>query len=91
MDYVRHGPLYVVEAAQLALRDPVREKLERVQDPVAVVRGENDTIASAEWAAHAAGLARGTVHTIAGHGHSVTYSAPGAVAAIALSLLGESA
>jgi pimeloyl-ACP methyl ester carboxylesterase len=90
-DYLRHGPLYIVGAARLALRDPVGEKLRQVQDPVAIVRGENDTIASPGWAAHAAGLARGTVHTIAGHGHSVTYSAPGAVAAIALSLLGESA
>jgi 2-hydroxy-6-oxonona-2,4-dienedioate hydrolase len=85
-EYLTSGPVYVLRVARLALRDPVGEKLERIEAPVAAVRGEHDAIASAPWAAEVARLARGRLHTIPGRGHAVTYSAPEEVAAIALAL-----
>ncbi len=90
-DYLRHGPLYVLRTAQLALEDPVREKLALVRRPVAVVRGEYDTIAPEPWGREVANRTGGTFDTIPGRGHAVTYSAPEAVAEIALALLRERA
>jgi pimeloyl-ACP methyl ester carboxylesterase len=49
-DYLIAGPLRTVRTLDLAVHDPVAEKLPRVRAPVLVVRGERDPIAPPDWA-----------------------------------------
>jgi pimeloyl-ACP methyl ester carboxylesterase len=88
-DYLTAGPLRVLRALRLLLRDPLREKLPRLTQPVLVVRGANDPIAPQRWAEEVCRLApRAGLVVLPRAAHAAPYGAPGAVARAVRPFLG---
>ena len=82
-DYLRFGPRRFLATSRHALRDPIEEKLPRVEAPILVVRGTRDAIVSQEWAEEVARLLpRGELATVPGRAHAVNYNAPLALATL---------
>jgi pimeloyl-ACP methyl ester carboxylesterase len=76
-DYARAGVRRPARMFLDALRDPIEAKLADVVFPTLVVRGEEDGIVSAGWAAEVARLLpNGRLVEIPGAPHTVNYSAP---------------
>jgi 2-hydroxy-6-oxonona-2,4-dienedioate hydrolase len=77
-DYYQAGLRRALHTFRHALRDPVEEKLPRVQAPTLVVRGARDRIVPQYWAEEAARLLpRGRLVVIPGGPHVVNYTTPG--------------
>lgn len=77
MDYWIAGPLRTVHTLALAVRDPVVDKLPRVQVPTLVVRGSGDPIASEDWVEKMVRLLpRGRLVVLDGVQHVANYTAP---------------
>jgi pimeloyl-ACP methyl ester carboxylesterase len=75
-DYLRAGPLRVLETLRLAIADHVERKLEQVNAPALVVRGALDPVAPQRWVEEmVATLPMGRLAVIEGTGHAVNYSA----------------
>lgn len=82
-DYVRAGPLRVMRTLQLAMGDPVQEKLGQVGAPALVVRGSLDALAPQAWSERVAALLpRGRLVVIRGAPHGVNFSAAGKFAKV---------
>jgi pimeloyl-ACP methyl ester carboxylesterase len=91
-DYTLHlaksGPSSFVEM----VRDPVEEKLARVQEPALVVRGTRDRIVPRRWAQEVAStLPRGRLREVPGAPHALNYAAPDALTSLTLEFLAEPA
>lgn len=82
-DYLACGPLRFFATFRHALADQVETKLQHVQVPAVVVRGERDSIVPRTWAQELAdGLPRGTYAEVPGAPHALNWSAPQELAAI---------
>jgi len=80
-DYARMGVRRFVRTAQLALRQPLAERLPLVQAPALVLRGAHDGIVSRRWCAEVAALLpRGRFVQLARGAHAVHYTDPALVA-----------
>lgn len=89
-DYVRMGPRRLVQTALAMPRDPVLEKLRRVDAPTLVVRGERDAIVSQSWTEHmAALLPRGRLAVVPGAAHAVHWSHPAELRRLVLDFVEE--
>jgi pimeloyl-ACP methyl ester carboxylesterase len=76
-DYAQAGLRRPLETFRLALRDPVEEKLPRVEVPALVVRGSRDPIIPQRWAEDAARLLpHGQLIVIPDETHTIVLSAP---------------
>ena len=76
-DYFSSWPLDLVRQARFALDDHIEERLEHIEAPTLVVRGEADPLSPARWCAEVTRLLpRARLVTIAGAGHAVHYSHP---------------
>ncbi|GAB2803992.1 alpha/beta hydrolase [Halomonas shantousis] len=74
-DYARMGPRLLPEARAM-MKDPVETKLAELMQPVMLVRGGRDLIASQRWLDRMARLLRtDRVAVIPAWGHNVNYSA----------------
>jgi 2-hydroxy-6-oxonona-2,4-dienedioate hydrolase len=89
-DYRRAGYLRALQSFRLALKDRIEDKLPRVAAPSLVVRGQYDPICRAAWAAEVARLLpRGQLVEIPGAAHTLVYTAPEQLAAVARRFLSE--
>ncbi|MDQ6695060.1 MAG: alpha/beta hydrolase [Chloroflexota bacterium] len=89
-DYLSAGLLRVIVTLRHGLRDPIEEKLPRVEAPTLVVRGEHDSVVPRPWAIYATRLLRNARFVeIAGASHAVNFSAAGKLASIVLPFLSE--
>ena len=89
-DYGRMGFRRLAATARAALEDRPEDRLTRLAQPVLVVRGERDTIATPEWASECASLApHGSFATVADAAHAAHFSHPLAVARLVESFLAE--
>lgn len=74
-DYLRMGPRRLAQTALAMPRDPVLEKLPRIEAPTLVVRGERDGIVSQSWTERVASLLpRGRSTVVPGAAHAVHWS-----------------
>ena len=78
--YARTGLPSMARGMDRVRRHRVDLALASVEVPVQVVRGEHDLIADARWCAVLAQRCGGAVTTVAGAGHMVPLTHPGAVA-----------
>jgi 2-hydroxy-6-oxonona-2,4-dienedioate hydrolase len=89
-DYLVAGPVRTIKTLHFAVRDPLLEKLPRVNVPVLVVRSARDPIAPQRWVDEMARrLPDGRTLTIPGAAHVANYSAPEALAAAVRAFLRE--
>jgi 2-hydroxy-6-oxonona-2,4-dienedioate hydrolase len=92
VDYALHLAKSGVHGFVEMVRDPVEEKLPRVQAPTLVVRGARDPIVPRRWAEEFAGaLPRARLVEVAGAAHAVNYAAPAELARLTLDFLHEAA
>lgn len=76
-DWRQIGLRRMVREARHAMRDPIEDKLPRIQAPTLVVRGSRDPIAPQRWAEEAAGLIPdGRLVVLEEAVHTITYSHP---------------
>jgi pimeloyl-ACP methyl ester carboxylesterase len=88
-DYAACGPRRVVRTARHALAHRIEDDLPEITAPVLVVRGGRDAVVPQRWAEEViAALPDGRLAVVAGHGHALNYSAPGALAAAIRPFLG---
>ena len=89
-DYAQAGLRRPLETFWLALRDPVEEKLPRVEVPALVVRGSRDTIVPQAWAEEVARLLpAGRLVVLPGAAHTLNYNSPGEVVRVLRPFLAE--
>lgn len=75
-DYLRFGPVSMLDTARFALADAPEDKMPRVVAPTLVVRGERDAFVFDAWLRRCAELLpAGDIATIAGAAHAVNFSA----------------
>ena len=87
-DWIACGARRYVQTFAYMLTDPIERKLRHVPVPTIVVRGQRDPVVPRAWAEEVAlGLPRGRLQEVAGVGHTVNWSAPGALADIVRPLL----
>ncbi len=83
-DYRRAGYLRTLRTFQFSLRDRPEERLPRVAAPALVVRGQCDPICREDWAQRVArDLVNGSLAVIPGVAHTLVFTAPEALAAVA--------
>jgi len=76
-DYWLAGLPRIVRTIQMALEDPIEEKLPYVRVPTLVVRGKEDPIVPQQWAEEVVNLLpNGKLVVIPGAAHTINYSAP---------------
>lgn len=84
------GPRALLSTAREVLADRVEDRLPRIPQPTAVVRGGEDPFVGPEWAERAALLLpRGRLFSVAGEPHAVHYTRPDLIAEIVAELLVE--
>ena len=89
-DYVRTGPLRTARMARDALRDPVELKVDRLEPPLLIVRGERDPLCPQRWAAELATRAPlGRLQIVAGAAHAAHYSHPRELGALVRAFVQE--
>jgi 2-hydroxy-6-oxonona-2,4-dienedioate hydrolase len=90
-DYRKCGPRRMFWTFQYQLKDPIEEKLPRVQAPVLVVRGSEDPIANQRWCEELARRSpRGQLAVIPEVAHTLVYTAPSELARVTRAFLDES-
>ncbi|MDP9476918.1 MAG: alpha/beta hydrolase [Actinomycetota bacterium] len=90
LDYASAGLRRSFATFRYALRDPIEEKLPRIQAPTLVVRGERDPIVPQRWAERAARLLpEGRLVVVPGAAHTMNYAAPSELARVVREFLGE--
>lgn len=91
LDYAVHVSKSGLAGFVEMVRDPVEEKLARVQAVTLVVRGARDAIVPRAWARDvASALPRGRLVEVAGAPHAVNYAAPEALARLTLEFARQS-
>jgi pimeloyl-ACP methyl ester carboxylesterase len=81
IDYLRCGPLYYLAQSKPMLSYPIDERVASLTQPLLVMRGGNDPIASDGWCRRLVARApNGCLVTIPGNRHVVQFTAPKAVA-----------
>jgi 2-hydroxy-6-oxonona-2,4-dienedioate hydrolase len=76
-DYALAGIPRLLHTINLALADPIEQKLPQVQVPTLVVRGSLDPIVPQDWVEEVVRLLpQGQLAVIPGAGHTINYSAP---------------
>jgi pimeloyl-ACP methyl ester carboxylesterase len=76
VDYIRAGPLRVLETLRLAVADHVENKLPHVVAKSLLVRGSNDPVAPQKWVEEmTAKIRTARMSVIENAGHAVNYSA----------------
>ncbi|QFZ21123.1 alpha/beta fold hydrolase [Saccharothrix syringae] len=89
-DYLTCGVRRIAATFRHLLADPVERKLGHVTAPTAVARGDRDPIVSREWAREVAALLPvGRLVEVPGAAHAAHHSAPGRLAPVVRSLMGE--
>ena len=89
-DYLKAGALRTLATLRYALKDPVVEKLGRLQIPTLVVRGSRDPIAPQQWVEEMVRLLpRGQLLVIPGGTHVANYTTPEALAQAVRAFLAE--
>ena len=82
-DYVRAGPLRVLETLRLAIDDHVERKLARFRAQTLLVRGSHDPVASQAWLEEiGSNISGARLAVIPRTGHAVNYSTPKEFAAL---------
>jgi 2-hydroxy-6-oxonona-2,4-dienedioate hydrolase len=90
VDYIRAGPLRVLETLRLAVADHVEDKLPRVMAICLLVRGSNDPVAPQTWVENmTAKLPSARMAVIENAGHAVNYSAAIEFAALVQTFIDE--
>jgi 2-hydroxy-6-oxonona-2,4-dienedioate hydrolase len=90
LDYVSAGLRRSFETFRYALRDPIEEKLRRIQAPTLVVRGERDPIVPQRWAERVVRLLpKGRLVVVPGAAHTMNYAAPSELARVVRSFVRE--
>ncbi|MBV9121957.1 MAG: alpha/beta hydrolase [Planctomycetes bacterium] len=80
-DYLRAGPIRTLNTLRYALKDPLVEKLARLDVPTLVVRGSRDPIAPQRWVEEMVRLLpRGKLLVLPKATHAANYTAPAALA-----------
>lgn len=75
-DYRAAGIWRPLRTLAAALRDPVEQKLPRIETPALVLRGEHDALVSQAWAERVAELLpRGRLAVVPGAAHTVNFNA----------------
>jgi pimeloyl-ACP methyl ester carboxylesterase len=81
IDYLRCGPLYYLAQSKPMLSYPIDERVASLSQPLLVLRGGNDPIASDAWCRRLVARAPdGCLVTVPGNRHVVQFTAPRAVA-----------
>ncbi len=76
-DYFEYGVRRTFESLEEAFRDPIELKLERLDLPVLVVRGQHDKLCSQTWCATVANLLpQGRLVVVPGGAHVVNFDSP---------------
>jgi 2-hydroxy-6-oxonona-2,4-dienedioate hydrolase len=76
-DYWVAGLPRIVHTLQMALSDPIEEKLPHLDVPTLVVRGTKDPVVPQKWAEEVVRLLpKGQLAVIPGAAHTINYSAP---------------
>ena len=89
-DYLAAGFMRTLRTFRFALRDHIEERVGAIPQRVVVVRGRQDRIVTAAWAATVAKRARnGRVVTVPTGGHAVNFDAPRPLARIIKCVLRE--
>lgn len=89
-DYLTAGLGRAWRTLRFALRDPIEEKLARVQVPTLVVRGGRDPMVPQSWVERATKLLPlGCLVVIPKAGHAVNYNSPEELARVVMSFLCE--
>jgi len=87
-DYVKCGRWRVWSTFYYGLRDPMEDRLGRIDQPVLVVRGEKDPICREGWAMDVAKrLPHGQFVQLPGVAHTLVFTAPGPLAQVTKSFL----
>lgn len=82
-EYLRAGPLRMLQTLNSALGDPLPARLPAMRLPVLVVAGARDPVAPPAWAASVArGLPDGRLVTLGGAPHAINYSRPADLARV---------
>lgn len=80
-DYRDAGVRRGIRTWKASRRDPIEDKLSRVDAPALVIRGEKDALTPQPWAEEVTRLLpRGRLLTLPGQAHAVTVSAPNRLA-----------
>lgn len=81
VDYLRCGPVYFLAQSKPMVTYPIDERVASLTQPMLVLRGGNDPIASEDWCRRLVARApTGCLVTVPGHRHVVQFTAPRAVA-----------
>ncbi|KQP57965.1 hypothetical protein ASF51_04180 [Agreia sp. Leaf283] len=81
LDYLRCGPVYFLAQSKPMLTYPIDERVTSLTQPLLVLRGGNDPIASEDWCRRLVARAPiGCLATVPRNRHVVQYTAPRAVA-----------
>jgi pimeloyl-ACP methyl ester carboxylesterase len=81
LDYLRCGPIYYLQQSKPMLSYPIDERVTSLTQPLLVMRGGNDPIASDDWCRRLVARAPdGCLVTVPGNRHVVQFTAPKAVA-----------
>ena len=87
-DYLRCGPKWYLKNLRVMMEYPTEQRIADVSAPVLVVRGANDSVASADWCRRLAERASGRLAEIPGTGHVVQHNRSAEVAEAILSFTG---
>lgn len=76
-DYFIYGARRTLKSIEEAFRDPIERKLERLDLPILVVRGQHDKLCSQPWAERVTALLpRGRLAVVPGAAHVVNFDSP---------------
>jgi 2-hydroxy-6-oxonona-2,4-dienedioate hydrolase len=90
-DYLRLGPRALLQVGELAVSDPVEEKLPSIQAQALIVRGSRDPLVPQCWAEQIESLLRhGHLVVVAGGTHALQYQSAHSVAQALNDFLGSS-
>ena len=82
-DYRSAGLRRIAVTGHYAIRDPIKEKLARLEQPALVLHGESDPVARERWAHEvAARLPHGSLVELGGAAHGAVFAEPDEVARI---------
>jgi pimeloyl-ACP methyl ester carboxylesterase len=82
-DYYDAGPRRFLRTFQYALRDEVEQKLDQIETPMLIIRGERDPLVPQKWVERMAReLPQADLVVVSGKGHTVHFTAHDRVAAL---------
>lgn len=89
-DYRKAGYLRVLRTFSASLSDRPEDKLDRIEAPALIIRGEFDPICRPEWAEQVArGLPHGRIVELPHVAHTLCWDAPAEVALVSLDFIRE--